>query len=238
MRKIKSKRGALRKRARAPVRAISVVSRYPAYFADQPPIKFAKLQYTDFTAAAEIKEASINTIQWRANDVYDPQYAVGGHQPYGFDQLISMYEHFTVERSRLDVEIMNTGEYKNAGWISHLAAAPGEQAAAYAAGTLAAVVELPRSTKVAMCAVDVALARQRTISLEFDAASFFHKTLGQMIGNTPYSGTSAASPTEDAIFEVTSFSPSNAAVTFTLTAVKTTITYWVVFSEPKYFAPS
>jgi len=214
------------------------IPRYPSYLADQPPVKYVKLQYTDITAAADLAIGSVNTILWRANDLYDPQYAAGGHQPFGFDQLIALYQHFTVARSQINVEIMNTGEYKNAGWILHLASAAGEQAAAYAAGGVAAITELPRSTGVAMCAVDVSLPRQRTITLNFSGPSFFNKSLQSMLGNTAYSGTAAASPTEDAIFEVTCFSPTNAVVDFTMTAVKTTITYWAVFSEPKYFAPS
>lgn len=37
----------------------------------------------------------------RGNDLYDPEAGVGGHQPRGFDELISMYDHFVVLGSKI-----------------------------------------------------------------------------------------------------------------------------------------
>lgn len=211
---------------------------YPPYFADLPPVRYAKLQYTDVTHAPDVDAAALSIRAWRANDVYDPDYAVGGHQPFGFDQLIARYQHFTVERSHIDVDIMNTGEYKNAAWVIHLASAAGESSAAYAAGGIAGLVEQPRTSSVAMCGIMGNQTRQRSISFDFSAPTFFRKTLQSMLGSTSYSGSGTAGPGEDAYFEVSLFSPSGLALAFDYTAVRTTLTYWVVFSEPKYMAPS
>lgn len=38
---------------------------------------------------------------FRFNDLYDPDYTSGGHQPIGFDQLMVWYNHFTVLGGKL-----------------------------------------------------------------------------------------------------------------------------------------
>jgi hypothetical protein len=39
---------------------------------------------------------AIETDTYRANGPYDPDYAAGGGQPYGFDQLAAFFERYTV----------------------------------------------------------------------------------------------------------------------------------------------
>jgi len=43
---------------------------------------------------------------FRANGMYDPNVAIGGHQPYGFDQWCAMYRRFCVHSSTIDVRCM------------------------------------------------------------------------------------------------------------------------------------
>ncbi len=48
---------------------------------------------------AEIFSSDIISNQhyfYRCNGMYDPDVAVGGNQPYGFDQMMTYYKHFTV----------------------------------------------------------------------------------------------------------------------------------------------
>jgi len=233
-----SKNNKTRKNNKNPRRSRDISYNYPSYFADLPPVRYAKLQYTDISHAPDVAVGALDIRAWRANDVYDPDYKVGGHQPFGFDQLIARYQHFTVERSQISVDVMNTGEYKNAAWVIHLASAAGESAAAYAAGGIAGLVEQPRTSTSIMCGIMGNQARQRSINFSFSAPFFFRKTLQTMIGSTNYSGSDSASPTEDAFFEVSCYSPSNLALAFDYTAIRTTLTYWVVFSEPRYMVPS
>ncbi len=44
----------------------------------------------------------------RANDLFDPRDALGGHQPRGFDQIMTMYDHFTVIGSKITCLFMST----------------------------------------------------------------------------------------------------------------------------------
>lgn len=45
---------------------------------------------------------------YSANGLYDPQTAVGGHQPRGFDQIMAMYDHFCVIAASCEVTFHNT----------------------------------------------------------------------------------------------------------------------------------
>jgi len=189
-------------------------------------------------ALPDLPVGGITVRQWRANDLYDPDYAAGGHQPYGFDQIMSQYLHFTVIHSRLDVELMATIEYRAAHYNIILSDAAGEAAAAFAAGGYGALSEMPRRSQGISAAIDGPHASVRTISYQFDACKQFHKDIPSLCGNTPYSGTAAASPTEDAYYEVVGYNPTGLATDFTNSSVRYTLTYWVVFSEPKWFSTS
>ncbi len=50
---------------------------------------------------------SANSAAFRLNGLYDPLVAAGGHQPIGFDQIMPMYEHFTVIGARVRVTCTN-----------------------------------------------------------------------------------------------------------------------------------
>lgn len=43
-----------------------------------------------------------------ANGLYDPSVSGAGHQPYGFDQIMPMYDHYTVIGAKCHVTFYNT----------------------------------------------------------------------------------------------------------------------------------
>ena len=46
---------------------------------------------------------------YSANGLFDPDRSLGGHQPYGFDEYMELYDHFVVLRSRIMVTFMTYG---------------------------------------------------------------------------------------------------------------------------------
>ena len=75
-----------------------------------------RLRYvTKFTLTPEVNDVSVCKV-FRANDLYDPDYSVGGHQPLGFDQLATLYDHFVVVGSKIrvsPVQLTTSSGYPN-----------------------------------------------------------------------------------------------------------------------------
>jgi len=90
-----------------PKKTFLSVPRFPGYFADQPLRKFCRLRYVSVDNLAGPTAATIRTIEFRANGMYDPDVRVGGHQPYGFDQIMLGYGKFTVVKASMTVENLN-----------------------------------------------------------------------------------------------------------------------------------
>lgn len=88
----------------------SVPRLFPKYFADTPPRKYCKLRYVVTESITGPAVGAIVVRQYRANGMYDPEVAVGGHQPFGFDQLMGQYHHFTVIKSKCTLELMQTSD--------------------------------------------------------------------------------------------------------------------------------
>ncbi len=42
-----------------------------------------------------------------ANSLYDPDAAIGGHQPTGFDQLMGLYKYYRVMSAQFKVSAIN-----------------------------------------------------------------------------------------------------------------------------------
>ena len=49
------------------------------------------------------------TCKLRANDLFDPEFALGGHQPRGFDDFMNIYDKFTVTGSKITASFMYEG---------------------------------------------------------------------------------------------------------------------------------
>lgn len=46
---------------------------------------------------------SIARVTYKCNGLYDPEDAIGGHQPFGYDQMTPIYDHYAVYESRIKV---------------------------------------------------------------------------------------------------------------------------------------
>lgn len=56
-----------------------------------------------------LNNANVSTFTFRANDLYDPSFTGTGHQPRGFDELMNVYNKFTVKASRISVHWTYSG---------------------------------------------------------------------------------------------------------------------------------
>jgi hypothetical protein len=65
-----------------------------------------QLKYIDF---AEQVSAGVSVYTYRLNSLYDPDETGTGSQPYGFDELMTLYTYYRVESVDIEVEATNIG---------------------------------------------------------------------------------------------------------------------------------
>lgn len=227
------------KRFRSGTAMVSKVPRFPFHFADQPLRKFVKMKYVVHESIGSPGVGAITVKEYRANGMYDPEFAVGGHQPYGFDQLMSQYNHFTVLKATFDVENQNVQYADTMMLIPALTADSGTLAAAYAAGGINGLTELPiagQTLALNTYGADTR-GRQRRTRLRFDAAKFFGKKAWDLIGEDRFQGDINADPPEQAFFGFALYNPLNTALNHTY-PITVTITYYACLTEPKWFTTS
>lgn len=76
-----------------------------------PISKIGKLPYAEGTDNLSIATGALgqaNAYIFTANGLYDPNITATGHQPMGFDQMMLFYEHYTVTKSKITVNFVNT----------------------------------------------------------------------------------------------------------------------------------
>jgi hypothetical protein len=68
-----------------------------------PPTITKRLRYSTTFALSATTGAITSTQVFRANDLFDPDFTGTGHQPMGFDQLMTWYNHFVVIWAKITV---------------------------------------------------------------------------------------------------------------------------------------
>lgn len=170
---------------------------------------------------------------FRANCCYDPNFTGVGHQPKGFDEGMNMYDHFTVVGSKITVQdVPYATTVTNPGYFGIYLSDDGSSVAGHASTT--DLLESRTTGRFAIAGLGAASGHGKTITRSFSTKKFFRKK--QVVGDSLYRGTSAASPTEQAYFEVwCSSCDGNDPGT---QHFRVTIDYFVVFTERKYLGPS
>lgn len=62
-----------------------------------------KLRYVERLAFEMQSATAPSSYQFRANNLYDPNYGAGGHQPRGFDQFMAQYGEYTVHGATISI---------------------------------------------------------------------------------------------------------------------------------------
>lgn len=155
---------------------------------------------------------AIASYNFRCNGMYDPDQSGVGHQPYYFDQLSALYDHYVVTASKITVTF---GQYESTGgthcnpgvvalWINDDNSAPSSFSTVVENST-AAVRVLPGDGS-----------STATLSKTWNSKAIFGT---DVVGNPNFQGTSGTDPTELSNFTITVIGKA---------AVDTYITYSVV----------
>lgn len=156
-----------------------------------PKTRTVKLRYCqniDMDASA----GAVTTWGFRCNDLYDPDYSGTGNQPYYFDQLMEMYEKFTVIGSKITITpfgATTTGHYYVVGIYRDVDTTPRPS-------TLRGAMEPPGTKWIG---VGDANQNPRTLSLTYSAKKTHG---GNPVDKAELTGSASASPTTSDIYRV------------------------------------
>lgn len=194
-------------------------------------------------------------VRMRANDLYDPEYATGGHQPRGFDELMNVYGSYTVIGSKCHAQFMYEGYMgptvsgAAGNLLQTVSAVPNglpetpalppvcigihKGVETLSAGTAEEQIEKERTSWKFMTPGTGA----QTLTSTVTQKDFFGKEA--IVGAAGYSGTDSKGVTEDLFFEIwgarvdNNYSAGNIRV-----PVYITVEYDAVFTDPKTLAAS
>lgn len=164
-----------------------------------------------------------------ANGLFDPNITGTGHQPIGFDQMMLMYEQYTVIRSHIKVTYLATDE------PIRVAITLGPDVTPPSSSTIAMENGLIKSTIVAGTGGDSGTNRLKTLTLSCDVPKYFGKQYQAVLGDTQLQGDIANNPLEQVYFQVLAWDPYGSSATVAFDAV---ISYDVMYWEPKKLASS
>lgn len=171
-------------------------------------------------------------IFWKCNSMYDPEDAVGGHQPYLFDQLGALYEHFTVVASKLSIVLTplydtatNPGDF----WTFALML----NSDASMAGGVQTMIEQGQNVSWANTGKNSDMI---TLRSSWDIRKQFGvKTYQEAVGLSRFQGTTSSDCSELTHYLLAAQNNSGSQGRFSYTVV---IDYVAIWSEPKDAASS
>lgn len=164
---------------------------------------------------------------FRCGSVFDPDYTGVGHQPRYFDQIMPLYDHFTVIGSMITVKaVNNTTDVMVVGVQKSGAPTP--------PGNINSLIEQRNSVYkwVGNAASNSSI---QTIRMKYSPKSFLN--IPNPLSSENLRGTIATNPDEDAYFMVTVGSH-DASLNPGPMTIRIIIDYIVVFTEPRSVASS
>lgn len=177
-----------------------------------------KLPYVEQTNLVPGVGGVANALYW-CNGLYDPRWATGGHAPMGMDQLMLLYNHYTVVGAKITVKFM--GDNTNDFLCGVLTAADTTTTSDHQT-----LMERQRSRYKL---VQKNNETTQTIVSKWSAKKFF--SCKAIVGESQYKGGISTNPTEGAFFHVFAGSPDGTTNPTNVSAV-IRIEYIAVFSEP------
>lgn len=176
--------------------------------------------------------------QFRANDLYDPDFTSTGGQPRGFDQIMAYYNHFTVVHSRMRVHV-STPTLTSTGNQYVAVCLTGASGDVSSTTTLTDILETIPDTNRDWGMVGTANNGRSVMYdskwITFDAKRFFGKNLDVLYSD--FQGSASGSPAELAFFNIFVGAYDRTSDTDAVQVV-VELEYTARFSEPKLLPSS
>lgn len=190
----------------------------------------ASLRYSqNGTITGSAVQGSIGTWIMSANGCYDPDITGVGHQPRGFDQLMTLYDHYTVTNATITVRFVNNSTNSR----PYVGIAVRDSSSAFV--DLVGVAEysnmvLSRKPLGRITTLDSAGDSSFTsLTTRVNVSSFLGRK--NAMSDPELKGSASSNPAEQVYFHVIAGDPH--ASTPASIDIFTSVTYDVVFHEPK-----
>lgn len=186
----------------------------------------AKLRYADQFQLTWGSVVTENDYIFRANSLFDPDLTGTGHQPRGFDQYMSMYDHYTVVGAKCTATFTNEST-SNASMPIACAIALTDDSAPI----VAKYTDIMERSDIRSCTIAHPEGSNavRTLTKGFGAKKFFGRT--NIMDNDDLKGDAGTNPAEKAYFHI--LNSIAALSTDRGVNINVVIDYLVVFTEPK-----
>jgi len=191
----------------------------------------AKLKYVELLSVNPALGTPTDYI-FSANGCYDPNITGIGHQPYGFDQLMSMYNHYTVVGSRCTLKFASSQSIPMyAGIVLRSDPTP-------ISLTTSELLETPgNKMKLIGYGQSGTSGGPNYMRCNFSTRKFFTKNRGAIIEDFALRGDSAGNPLEQAYYHII-LQPQYSSDDLNTQGMTVEIEYSVVFTEPKILGQS
>ena len=206
-----------------PKRAVSMGKGFPAKIV-------MTHKYVETVTLSSPAVASYNAITYRANGMFDPRVAAGGHQPLGFDQMSALYNHWTVIGARVRFKVVR--DKSSDSRVIQLCSYLDDDATL--PGSYEQLLEQNRLRSVVMGAANSTGEGERyvTLTTKFSARKQFGTGA---LSKDSLQGSATADPAEQSFFVLAITSPSAVAQGV---VVQVEIDYLAVWTEVKDIAQS
>lgn len=208
-------------------KATQLLLRTPSIFQTNFRMK-SMLYYTEvFNVASAL--GLLGTQVFSANGAYDPDITGTGHQPLGFDNLMTLYDQYVVRSATIKCKFVGL-----TASTSRIAIHLNDDSKALS--SVSSLVENAQlATDVIATSTTAGFHSIRELELHCDVPKYFRCNWDELKRNPSYQGTASGNPTEQVYFHVSlwGYTASNATV-----GCDAVISYDIEFFEPKHIASS
>jgi hypothetical protein len=190
-------------------------------------IKIPRMLYYDQNKTMAITNTGLATDYfYSANGIFDPDITGTGHQPIGFDQIMTFYEQYTVTRSSITCHFRNLADCNLSIALAPDATAVTDPNQHMENGLVVMKANSAFTTENGFPFPE--------LSLDCDVKGYFGQlTEREMLNDNSLYGTAAANPTEQVYFAVANWPgfaiPGSASTVY----FDVLLSYDVIFWEPR-----
>lgn len=188
-----------------------------------PTRKAVRLNYAEHFDANTLVGGIVVQYNYSANGIFDPNITGGGHQPKGFDQVMSNYDHYVVVGTKISVEFVNKTEHPIRVGIMLRDSAPSGTA------SIEGVEEYRFKRFTTLDGITMGGKSYGTVSMAINPAKFLGRS--KALSDSQLKGNVSTNPAEQCYFVLFAYALDATQEVSVSGAVK--IDYSTVFIEPK-----